>query len=86
MVAINASAQIPPLVAVRLPQEAIEKSVKTMFPPIWVQAIRFPYVEDILNSGTFARFDQWLQTRGDVFSQKPASFAPRSPRCIHCHC
>ena len=80
MAAISAVASIPSLVAVRWPQETIEKSVKKMFPPEWVQSVRFPYVEAILNVDSFVRFDQWLQSRGGAFSQQPPSFAPRDAK------
>ncbi len=74
---------IPEAVKVAWSQEDIARAIMKLFPPEWVQGAKAPFVEDIINSGTFGGYHRWVAERGDTASHRPPSFAPRVARGRH---
>ena len=48
----------------RFPQHAIHKAVFSLFPAEWVQNLKFPCVEDLVNSAPFTSFQEYLERCG----------------------
>eukprot|EP00971_Amphidinium_carterae_P030486 599688-Amphidinium_carterae.1 len=54
---------IPESVPLLFPQDAINRYLAKAFPAEWVDGIRYPCIEDLVNTSPFIDFAQWLKQR-----------------------
>ena len=50
-----------PRLAVRWPQEALERSFAQLFPEEVFQAFKFPFIEDLVNGAPFTSYIEWRE-------------------------